>query len=648
MKPDCSGLATKFNQKCEDGRVIKPGAFAKDEGKKVPLVWEHNTKSPDNILGYAILKNEEGGVRAYNYFNDTDAGKTAKKLVKHGSIDTMSIRAGNLVEQNLDVLKGTIKEVSLVPVGANPGAKIDELYFEHSDTSEFIISLGSNIELVHSDKPSDSKSEDENEDEKEGEKELTVQEVIDSLTPQQAEVVGAMVEAALYSDPEEDDEDEEDEDEDEEDVTHSGKKGSDMPRNLWDTAKKKVEDAVNQLTPDQVKEIMHSADELGSLKAAVLKHADDQDYGIGEISLLFPDAKALTPEPELIARDTSWVGSVINGANKVPFAKVKSLHADITFEKARALGYIKGSMKKEEYFSLTSRSTGPKTIYKKQKLDRDDLLDITSFDVVVWLKKEMIGMLLEELARAILFGDGRPVEVNGEANPDKIDENHIRPISKDNDFYSHKVTVPSNTNAQNLVKIIIRNRKHYKGKKGNPVFYTTEDVLADLMLLEDRNGRPLYETIDHLARKLRVSAIIPVEAMEDEPDLIGIMVNMADYTIGTNAGGQTTFFDDFDIDFNQHKYLYETRLSGALTRHKTALVFNREDSTSVVPEAPTQSGNTITIPSVTGLVYKNSQTDATVSGNITITADISIYAEALEGYSIPAGSISDWVFVFEG
>jgi HK97 family phage prohead protease len=571
MKYDFSGYATKNDLKCSDGRVIRKDAFKHNDGQTVPLVWQHMHNEPNNILGHALLENRDDGVYAYCKFNDTESGKNAKVLVKHKDISALSIYANSLKQKGSDVLHGAIREVSLVLSGANPGALIDNLAIEHSDGStetdekEAIIYTGEEISL----------EEVEHED-----KEKTLQDVFDSLNDDQKDLFYGMLAHALESmDDEEAKHSDEAKkiikflDDNTKSIEHQ-KGGEDMKKNLFDNDNKDKKE--NELTHSQIQTIFDDAKKSGSLKESVLKHVDE--YGITNIDYLFPDAKTVDKTPEFIKRETTWVDGVLNGAKHTPFSRIKSLHADITADEARAKGYVKGSLKKEEVFALLKRTTSPTTIYKKQKLDRDDIHDITDFDVVAWLKGEMRIMLNEEIARASLIGDGRAID-----DPDKIDENAIRPIYKDDDFYSHKVKIDAGADVNDIIEAIIRARKNYKGK-GRPSFYTTSDLLTDMLLAKDSNGRDLYPSEAELAKKLRVKSIIEVEAMEgyerndgvDDLDLIGIIVNMSDYTIGADKGGKIGMFDDFDIDYNQYKYLIETRCSGALTRYKTALVIEQK------------------------------------------------------------------------
>lgn len=656
MNADFGGYATKAGLKCSDGRTILPNAFESDDGAKVPLVWQHGHSEPSNVLGHAVLENRSDGVYAHGFFNETPTAANAKTLVKHGDIVALSIYANSLVEKSKNVMHGKIREVSLVLSGANPGALIDTVNIRHSDgeyeelEDAAVIYTGETIS--HSEESEESvKTENETkkpplkDDEKtvkDGEK--TVKDIFDSMTEEQKNVVYYMIGAAASPEGEgskEDDADEEKSAEHKNNDDHiEHQEGADMTRNVFESNDNGGNGVT--LTHSQVSSIMHDAEKIGSLRDAVMLHA--QNYGIENIDLLFPDAKAVRNEPDLVKRRTEWVNTVLSGTHKSPFSRIKSLSADLTHDDARAKGYIKGNMKKDEFFGLAKRETGPKTIYKKQKLDRDDIIDITDLDVVAWLKAEMRIMLDEEIARAILVGDGREVD-----DPDKIDETKIRPIAKDDEFYTHRVELPTTAHGSGLVEHVLRSRRYYKGS-GNPTFFTTEDVLTDLLLVKDKIGRRLYETEESLKAALRVSKIEVVDVMEDLPGLLGVMVNLSDYTNGSDRGGEVSMFDDFDIDFNQYKYLLEARLSGALTKPKTALAFWRNDGTEVIPTQPSfnSSTNVLTIPTVTGVDYviEGTYTGDPSTGSVTITGDVIVEAIAEEGYYLKANIIKDWAYTY--
>lgn len=552
---DFSGWATRNNLRCSDGRTIMKDAFKHNDGQTVPLVWNHQHNDPLNVLGHALLENREEGVYAYCKFNETESGKNAKLLVEHGDVSALSIYANQLKQQGSNVIHGAIREISLVLAGANPGAFIDSVmsHGEESD-DEAIIYTGEDISLFHADekkdKPVDEKSEDEE----------TVADVFNTLTEKQKTVVYAMIGQAL-------EEKEESEDNNNNDDSKGGNKT--MKHNVFDKedAKKDV------LSHSDLEAIFADAKRYGSLKDSVLAH------GIEQIDYLFPDAKNVTNTPQFIQRDMGWVQKVMNSVHHTPFSRIKSILADITEDDARAKGYIKGNLKKDEVFTLLKRTTTPTTIYKKQKLDRDDVVDITDFDVVAWLKSEMRMMLDEEIARAILVGDGRL-----SSSDDKINEQNIRPIWKDDDLYTIKapVTVAANATADEkakaFIRVAIKSRKNYKGS-GEPTLYTTEDVLTDCLLMEDTTGRVIYDSVSKLATALRVKEIVTVPVMENLSrvdngttyGLMGIIVNLTDYNIGADKGGAVNMFDDFDIDYNAQKYLIETRCSGALIKPYSAI-----------------------------------------------------------------------------
>lgn len=601
MKFDFSGYATRNDLLCTDGRTIRGRAFEKSN-RKVPLVWQHQHDSPDNVLGHAILEQRDDGVYAYCSFNDSKLAQQAKELIRHRDIDQLSIYANKLVQKSGDVLHGLIREVSLVIAGANPGATIDNVALEHSTNGEsdeaiiynddFIDPLGGEIDdaLLHSETINGEADDSTNDEEKEEQvlehaesenkqeekkmaedsgKEKTVQDVIDTMNEEQKKVMMYLVGVAAEKGGEK-----ETEDEGEEDMKHNVFDGSDEYTGAADQA---------ELTHSQIETIITDGKKYGSLKDSFLAHADE--YGIKDIDWLFPEAKTFQDKPEFISRKMEWVSSVMSGIHKSPFSRIKSMFADITEDEARAKGYIKGNLKKEEVFSLLKRTTTPTTIYKKQKLDRDDIIDITDFDVVAWIKAEMRIMLDEEIARAILVGDGR---LN--SDDDKIKEDCVRPIWKEADLFCIKkeVTVGADDDAtaKNFIRACIKSRKDYRGS-GSPVLYTTEDFLTDMLLLEDSIGHALYPTEQALATKLRVSKIVTVPVMENltrsvtksgqayTNTLMGIIVNLNDYNVGADKGGSISMFDDFDIDFNQQKYLMETRISGALTKPYSAIVLEK-------------------------------------------------------------------------
>ena len=570
-KFDFSGWATRNDLKCSDGRTIRRDAFKHNDGQTVPLVWNHQHNDHLNVLGHALLENREEGVYAYCKFNETESGKNAKLLVEHGDVSALSIYANQLQQRGGDVLHGAIREVSLVLAGANPGAFIDSI-IRHGEASdeEAIIYTGEHISLAHAD---DEKKEEPKEDTKVEEKktERTVKDVYDEMTEEQKTVVHYMIGAALEGD-------EPDENEDSEGGNNT------MKHNVFDQETQQQEGVLSHA--DQ-QTIIADAKRYGSMKESFLAHSTDIEYapkdgtyGINTPDFLFPEARTLNNPPEFIKREMGWVGKVMHGVHHTPFSRIKSVFADITEDDARARGYMKGKLKKEEVFGLLKRTTTPTTIYKKQKMDRDDVVDITDFDVISWLKSEMRMMLDEEIARAILVGDGRST-----SSDDKINEANIRPIWTDEDLFTVKATVnvsasaTADDKAKAFIRSIIKSRKNYKGS-GEPTLFTTEDTITDCLLLEDNNGRVIYDTMEKLKNALRVKEIVTVPVMEGlsrnvngvTHNLMGIIVNLKDYNVGADKGGAINMFDDFDIDYNQQKYLMETRISGALVRPKSAIV----------------------------------------------------------------------------
>lgn len=620
--PDFSGYATRAGVICTDGRTILPDAFKHQDGKSVPLVWQHAHNDVRNVLGHAELENRSDGVYARCYTNNSESGAQARELVKHGDISSLSIFANRLRQEGGSVRHGTIREVSLVLAGANPGAFIDNVSISHSDgefeelDDQAVIYSGESI-VQHADSGAPSSASNTK----------TVEDIYNAMSEQEKTVVHFLVGMAL------------------EEPGGSAQHGAVMEdyimtRNIFEGG---VADGPS-LTHSDLENIVSRAKKVGSLKEAFLEHA--ASYGIENIDILFPDAKNISSSPELISRKMEWVSKVTNKAKHSPFSRIKTMSADITHDEARAKGYIKGNMKKEEFFALAKRVTTPTTIYKKQKLDRDDIVDITDLDVVSWLKAEMRIMLDEEIARAILVGDGREVD-----DEDKIDESKIRPIAKDDSFYAHQVQLQTNTNGSSLVEAIIRSRPNYRGK-GSPTLFLTEELLADLLLTKDKLGRRLYEGVGSLATDLRVSEIVTTPVFEgvkvDGGDLVAIMVDMADYTIGADKGGAISMFDDFDIDYNQYKYLMETRISGALTGHKTAVVFSRAAGTLATPADPTFVPTTgvVTIPTVTGVRYLVDGVVATPGAQAAIAAGetVDIQAEPTDGYYFKANITASWSF----
>lgn len=593
MDYDFCGWATKSNIKCSDGRTIMPGAFKDCDGQSVPLVWNHQHNSLNNVLGHAVLKNCKDGVYAYCSFNDTDDGRRAKELVTHKDVNALSIYANELKQEHGNVRHGKIREVSLVLAGANPGAMIKQVIC-HSDDGDYELDEAEIYNEANSISMND-ESETNNmagtmahaDNQNKQPSDRTVQDVIDSMTEEQKKVLFYCVGVAAEGAADESDENDED----------------DMKHNVFDDDYDEQDTLMHGADADFAT-IMGDVKRYGSLSESMMAHGVDldsintsdvmmhagvagTDYGIKDIDMLFPDYKTTTNVPGFVQRDMGWVAGVMNGTSHTPFARIKSVFANITEDDARARGYIKGKLKKEEVFTLLKRTTDPQTVYKKQKLDRDDVIDITDFDVVVWLKSEMRMMLDEEIARAILVGDGRTP-----AAEDKIQETHIRSVWNDDPFYSIKGTMKfaaeptSDELAEAFIEKAIRIRKEYKGT-GNPTLYTTEDMLTNMLLLKDKIGHFIYKNVSELATTLRVANIVTVPVMESQtrtpgstettltgkkPALDGIIVNLKDYNIGADKGGAVSMFDDFDIDYNQQKYLIETRCSGALTIPYSAIV----------------------------------------------------------------------------
>ena len=568
---DFSGWATRNDLLCSDGRTIKRDAFKHNDGQVVPLVWNHNHTAPDNVLGHALLENREEGVYAYCTFNDTEAGQNAKKLVSHGDVRSLSIYANQLKQSGGNVLHGAIREVSLVLSGANPGAFIDSV-MSHSNVTEeegLVVGYDENLVLYHKEenvKEAVQVAQDPKENLTNNEE--TVGDVFNSLSEKQKTVVYALIGQAIEDAKGGDDEEDEDE---------GGAPG--MKHNVFENDYIDDEDFISH---SEMTAVLSDAKRYGSLRDSALAH------GITDIAYMFPDAVNVTDTPGFIKRDDTWVTKVLDSTHHTPFSRIKSIFADITAEDARAKGYLKGKLKKEEVFSLLKRTTTPTTIYKKQKLDRDDVIDITDFDVVAFLKKEMRTMLDEEIARAVLVGDGR---LN--SSDDKINEQNIRPIWKDAELYTIKAKVETPANATEdqkakaFIRTVIKSRKDYQGS-GDPVLYTTEDVLTDILLLEDTTGRAIYDSTQKVASVLRVKEIVTVPVMEglirtDEDgktaSLMGIIVNLKDYNIGADKGGAINMFDDFDIDYNAQKYLIETRCSGALIKPYSAIAIEQVETT---------------------------------------------------------------------
>jgi len=578
-KFDFGGYATRYGVKCSDGRTIKAGAFKHADGVKTPLVWEHLREGPENILGHVMLTHRDDGVYALAKFNETENGKTAKTLVDSGDVESLSIYANKLVEEEKLVQSGVIREVSLVISGANPGARIDNLSFEHGDGESDIIKedaiIYTDTSIVYGDD-----LEHADDDGK------TVEDVMNTLNEDQVTAVYAVISALI------------DGKEDLKQSSHDEGKGKGfiMKKNIFDASKTEKEGAT--LSHSVGATILADARRAGSLKEAVLRHTESLSenerqevenflahagtYGIDNIGNLFPDNKTVGEFPYMITRDMGWVGKWKAGVHKTPFSRIKTTYVDLTEDAARAKGYVTAALKVDQVFAALKRTTDPTTIYKKQKLDRDDVLDITDFNVVAFLKKEMRFMLDEELGRACLVGDGRAVD-----DDDKVAEANIRPVYGDSSVYSHLVTLEDTvTDYADIIDDIILNRKFYKGS-GSPDLYISGEHLTGMLILKDTTGRRLYKTIQELAGELRVNSIVETEIFEGVEreegedyvaDLICMLINPRDYSIGADKGGQINMFDDFDIDYNQYKYLIETRVSGALTKPKAALCIERKQA----------------------------------------------------------------------
>ena len=718
---DFSGYATKAGLKCSDGLTIMPNAFKEQDGKHVPLVWQHGHSTPENVLGHALLENREDGVYAHCFFNSSPAALAAKEAVQHKDVESLSIYANRLIKKLDSVVHGVIREVSIVLAGANPGAKIDNIAIQHYDgevetlLDEAIIHTGLGLDIEHADeeeeKPEETKveevektetteepetSEEDNEADDEDVSHAddeTVADIYNSFNEEQKAVVNYLVGSAIESKMKHSDDDsnedivahaaegdktigdvynnfsekqknvvhylvgaalemdgesvqQSDNNEVDEEIVHE--EGTEMTHNVFEQDQASKKDR-HILSHDDMKEIFESAKRLGTVKEAVDDYA--LKHGIEDIETLFPDAKAVANTPELLARRTEWVADVMTNVRNTPFSRIKSLYADLTPEAARAKGYIKGNLKREEFFKVIKRVTTPQTVYKKQKLDRDDILDITDFDVVAWLKAELRLMLEEEVARAILFGDGRSLE-----DDDKINEDNIRSIANDHEIYATTVFVnisDANSSPEEIVDALILQRHHYRGS-GNPTFYTKETLLSRMLNVKDDLGRRIYANINDLASTIRVRKIVPVEAMETETDLVGIMVNLTDYNVGADRGGQTTMFDDFDIDYNQYKYLMETRFSGALVKPKSAIVVRAAATADVLvePTTPTQAANVVTVGTQTGVTWSALGATGPVTitaGAFTLTADnspVQVTAEPAAGYYFPSDAY-DFIYEYE-
>jgi hypothetical protein len=694
MVPDFTGYVTKNGIKCSDGRVIMAHAFKGNDGQQVPLVWQHQHDDPNNVLGHVILHNRNDGVWGEGFFNTTEPGKQAKALVHAKDVNALSIYANKLVQQAMNVVHGVICEVSLVLSGANPGAFIENVNIAHGDgvrvlEDEAVIYSGEELQHAGSTtvsppkqvgtpkgdmpKPTASNPDPDND----GDNDLfdpadgglgpdaSVQDVLNTLTPEQKKVVYALVgHAAQNGSTSGGSSSGGSSSGDNNTTSHSQKGDVNVTRNVFDQSdddkNKKVPGAT--LSHSDIQEIFDSARKGGSLRDAVEGYA--LSHGIDDISTLFPYDQAVTTTPEWISRRMEWVAGVLSGTRKTPFSRIRSWTADITQEEARAKGYIKAGLKREEFFGVARRITTPQTIYKKQKLDRDDILDITDFDVVTWLQTEMRVMLDEELARAVLVGDGRDI-----ADIDKINPANVRPIYGDAEMYVTNLEVDlrvageeneGESNADNIVDAVVMGMRHYRGS-GNPVMYTTLPYLSRMLLAKDTLGRRLYPTKVELAAAMGVSDIFPCEALEATTGLIGIIVNLTDYTVGADKGGAVSMFDFFDIDYNQFKYLMETRVSGAMTKYKGAITVTEFTGAGTLlddPTAPTFDAvsGVVTIPTTTHVSYVDVADDGTEGSALTAGAQtaisvgdsVHVRAKAASTYAFSDGADDDWIFTRTG
>lgn len=680
MEADFSGWATKAGLKCSDGRTIAPNAFQHQDKLQVPLVWQHGHSDPENVLGHAILENRADGVYAQCFFNNTAKAAHAKEMVRHKDINQLSIWANDLVERAKNVIHGVIREVSLVLSGANPGAVIESVSIRHSDgdiedrEDEGIIYTG--LEFEHAaDEGATLRAGDTlvrhtatatvtpAAGTGTGDNEPTIQDVYESMSPEQQQVTDYLVAQAL----EEGSGDGGDggtggdggsaaqsainNNNGNGSATTEGN-GSTVRHNVFDQGANGNAGPENVLSHSDMTGIFEQAKKMGSLKAAVEAFVADEglSHGITDIGTLFPEATTLDQQPQFLSRRMEWVQALLGAVRKSPFSRIKTLAADITLADARAKGYVTGALKKEEFFQVTRRVTVPTTIYKKQSLDRDDIVDITEFDVVTWLQAEMRVMLDEEIARAILMGDGRDI-----SSEDKIDEQCIRPIANEHELFATTLTVnllDASSTIVELVDQVILSRRQYKGT-GTPTFFTSETVIARFLMLKDTLGRRIYANLDEVAAELRVSNIVPVEAMDDDATLLGIIVNPVDYVMGATSGGQVSLFDFFDIDYNKEKYLIETRCSGALTRLKSALVIRQSDGSSdvaVIPNPPTFDADTgvVTIVATTHIVYQNADTGDVLSTGALAALDpgetLNVEAVPASGFYLTDDATGYWTF----
>lgn len=680
MEPNFSGYVTKTNLKCADGRTIMPGAFKHQDGMKVPLVYQHNHEDINQVLGYAILSHKDDGIWGDAYLNETATAKNADMLVQHGDIDKFSIWAKNLDERGLNVHDGEIQEVSLVLAGANPGANISNVLM-HSGLDEDDTLMVVGFEIKHADVAVEEKPAEKTAEEPAADAEPTVAEILATLTDDQRKAVNSFMDDVvqeavteiLTEEPE---------------VQHDNidtKKGPKMTRNVFDRSKDKSSTTErSELKHDDMVAVLRAAkgnpsegirgfndsQSVSSLRELIrssrgkeLMHADD--YGIQNIEILFPDAQALMNTPRFVDRRQEWVKVWMSGTSHSPFSRVKTTYADITADEARARGYIKANQKVDEVFPVFKRTTGPTWIYKRQKLDRQDIIDIVDFDVVAWMKVEMRGKLDEEIARAGLFGDGRPTMVGGELNPDKIQDpgasnnsgDGIRAVISDNTLYATPYDVPMPPNPVGtqwniLLDTVTEKMEHYLGS-GNRTAFVSYRTASKLLTIRDKFGHRMYRNLSEVAGDMDVNSIVRVPTELFPSDVLAIVLDLADYNYGTDRGGETTLFDDFDIDFNQYKYLMETYLSGALVVPYSAQIFKAVVAQEVVPTAPTVAGNVITIPVKAGVIYTRTDNNTTVAQGSTVTLsdpallEVTIEATAANGYVLQDGATDSWTFTYD-
>lgn len=695
MEADFGGYATKANVKCSDGKTISSTAFAHQDKTQVPLVYNHGHNNPENVLGHAILEHRQDGVYAYGFFNNTKQGQDAREYVQHKDIKAMSIYANRLVMKGQTVMHGEIKEVSLVLAGANPGAVIDQVQIQHSDgeledrDGEVVIMNGFNIDedsLAHAvegtavAKPaaktvptasSDSSGDGDGADTEDKNDDESIMDVYDTLTDKQKNVVDYMIgvaasqssdSAAQHSDEDEEDDEDDADTNPEGDSTLNHQEGTGTVTNVFEQAKKDPAGGAvikhHELGEKDLRDLYQAAKRSGSVKVALEEYVIA--HGLESVDTLFPNAQLLNNTPDFLSRNMAWVQDVLDSTRKSPFSRIRSIVADITQDEARAKGYVTGNMKKEEYFTLVQRTTSPTTVYKKQVMNRDDVLDIIDFDVIAWLKGEMRLMLSEEVATAILLGDGREVD-NTDHIADPLGASSgagVRSIMNDHELYVTRVQInidDANSTANEIVDGILAASEFYKGT-GSPTFYSTQRMINQLLLSRDADLHRNYDNLEMLAAAMGVSKIVAVEPMLRFPNVIGIVVNLTDYNVGTDRGGEVNMFDFFDIDYNKLKYLMETRVSGAMVKPKAAMVITRATAGNVLvtPQTPGWSEDTgvVNIPNQTGVVYKSgSTTGSTLTAGaqtaLATGASLLVFAVPASGYFFAVSGtplVDEWNF----